>query len=212
MKKKWITAVLCLSVLTTTTGTFVKADDTVQEESILEKYEHQHREVGEAVYRKAASAFSGGDGSESAPYEISSAEELQYLANLLAEDALNDYRGKHYILTADISLNDVSNYKNWGEERPAYDWKPIGTEATFTGVFDGNGHVISGLYLNRDIEESNEEDSSDYGGLFASVYQGTIKNLNLTEVYIEVSGERSRVGGIAGMASKTQILDCTVDG
>ena len=48
MKKKWITAVLCLSVLTTTTGTFVKADDTVQEESILEKYEHQHREVGEA--------------------------------------------------------------------------------------------------------------------------------------------------------------------
>ena len=59
MKKKWITAVLCLSVLTTMTGTFVKADDTVQEESILEKYEHQHREVGEAVYRKAASAFSG---------------------------------------------------------------------------------------------------------------------------------------------------------
>ena len=114
MKKKWITAVLCLSVLTTMTGTFVKADDTVQEESILEKYEHQHREVGEAVYRKAASAFSGGDGSESAPYEISSAEELQYLANLLAEDALSDYRGKHYILTADISLNDVSNYKNWG--------------------------------------------------------------------------------------------------
>ena len=99
MKKKWITAVLCLSVLTTMTGTFVKADDTVQEESILEKYEHQHREVGEAVYRKAASAFSGGDGSESAPYEISSAEELQYLANLLAEDALSDYRGKHYILT-----------------------------------------------------------------------------------------------------------------
>ena len=212
MKKTWITAVLCLSVLTTMTGTFVKADDTVQEESILEKYEHQHREVGEAVYREAASAFSGGDGSESAPYEISSAEELQYLANLLAEDALSDYRGKHYILTADISLNDVSGYENWGEERPAYDWKPIGTKAAFTGVFDGNGHVISGLYLNRDIEESNEEDSADYGGLFAYVYQGTIKNLNLTEVYIEVSGERSRVGGIAGMASKTQIFDCTVDG
>ena len=44
------------------------------------------------------------------------------------------------------------------------------------------------------------------------MYQGTIKNLNLTNVYIEVSGDSSRVGGIAGMASKTQILDCTVDG
>ena len=44
---------------------FVKADDTVQEESILEKYEHQHRDIGEAVYREAAFAFAGGDGSES---------------------------------------------------------------------------------------------------------------------------------------------------
>ena len=46
MKKKWIAAVLCFSVLTTLTGPFVKADDTVQEESILEKYEHQHRISG----------------------------------------------------------------------------------------------------------------------------------------------------------------------
>ena len=53
MKKKWIAAVLCFSVLTTLTGPFVKADDTVQEESILEKYEHQHRDIGEAVYREA---------------------------------------------------------------------------------------------------------------------------------------------------------------
>ena len=105
MKKKWIAAVLCFSVLTTLTGPFVKADDTVQEESILEKYEHQHRDIGEAVYREAAFAFAGGDGSESSPYEISSAEELQYLAELLVEDALSDYRGKYYILTADISLN-----------------------------------------------------------------------------------------------------------
>ena len=57
--------------------------------------------LGRQYIVRAASAFSGGDGSESAPYEISSAEELQYLANLLAEDALSDYRGKHYILTAE---------------------------------------------------------------------------------------------------------------
>lgn len=212
MKKKLITALLCISILGTMQGYPVRANDTAEEESILETYEHQHREIGEPVYREAASAFAGGDGSEASPYEISSAEGLQYLADLLAEDALSDYRGKNYILTADISLNDVSDYENWGEQRPAYDWKPIGTKAAFTGVFDGNGHTISGLYLNRDIEEKNTDASSDYCGLFADVYQGTIKNLNLTNVYIEVSGDSSRVGGIAGMASKTQILDCKVDG
>ena len=154
------------------------------------------RYIGEAAF-----AFAGGDGSESSPYEISSAEELQYLAELLSDPENSPYvitGRKYYILTADISLNDVSNYENWGEQRPSYDWKPIGTKAAFTGVFDGNGHTISGLYLNRDIEENNTDASVDYCGLFADVYQGTIKNLNLTNVYIEVSGDSSKSGWNCG--------------
>lgn len=38
------------------------------------------------------------------------------------------------------------------------------------------------------------------------------KNLNLTDVYIKVSGDASKAGGIAGNAAKTQILNCTVNG
>ena len=215
MKKKLICALLSFSVLATMTGYSVKADDVVsEEESIVQSYEYQHRDIGEPVYREAADAFAGGDGSESSPYEISSAEELQYFAELLAdpENRSTEYREKNYILTADISLNDVSDYENWSTDRPEYDWKPIGTEAAFTGVFDGNGHMISGLYQNRDLEEDNTDDSGDYYGLFAYTHRAAIKNLNLTNAYIEISGDSSRTGGIVGYAGLTQIQDCTVDG
>lgn len=83
MKKKFLFMALGVSMLGIMTGNFVKADDEVQEEeSIVQPYEHQHRDVGESVYREAARAFAGGDGTENSPYEISSAEELQYLACL----------------------------------------------------------------------------------------------------------------------------------
>ena len=73
------------------------------------------------------------------------------MAELLSdpENRSTEYRTQNYILTADISLNDASDYENWGTERPEYDWRSIGAEATFTGVFDGNGHTISGLYQNK---------------------------------------------------------------
>lgn len=215
MKKKFLFMALGVSMLGIMTGNFVKADDEVQEEeSIVQPYEHQHRDVGETMYREAARVFAGGDGTENSPYEISSAEELQYLSELLSdpENRSTEYRTQNYILTADISLNDASDYENWGTERPEYDWRSIGAEATFTGVFDGNGHTISGLYQNRDLQEDNADASSDYSGLFADVYCATIKNLNLTDVYIEVSGDASKAGGIAGNAAKTQILNCTVNG
>lgn len=49
-------------------------------------------------------------------------------------------------------------------------WDPIGTNGNaFTGTFDGNYHVIRGLYINR---------SSDYQGLFG-LNCGTIRDLTV---------------------------------
>ena len=95
MKKKFLFMALGVSMLGIMTGNFVKADDEVQEEeSIVQPYEHQHRDVGETMYREAARVFAGGDGTENSPYEISSAEELQYLSELLSdpENRSTEYR------------------------------------------------------------------------------------------------------------------------
>ena len=86
MKKRVLYLLLGISILGSMTGcsTAAKEEAAVSTEESVESilpdsYEKQHREVREPVYRTAATSFAGGDGSENRPYEISSAEELQYL-------------------------------------------------------------------------------------------------------------------------------------
>ena len=67
-------------------------------------------------------------------------------------------------------------------------WKPIGpsTKNPYTAIFNGNGHTITGLYINRP--------STDQVGLFG-VLNGTILNVGLEEVYVH---GLSYVGSLAG--------------
>lgn len=60
-------------------------------------------------------------------------------------------------------------------------------ENRYSGVFDGNNHTISGLYINNTDE--------NYVGLFGRLYNGTIKNLYVENSYIL---GRQFVGGIVG--------------
>jgi len=85
-----------------------------------------------------------------------------------------------YVLANDIDAS-ASQTENGGSG-----WDPIGTWGSeFTGTFDGQGHTISGLYINR-VEEA--------VGLFHS-NNGTIKNLYLE---IESSSSVGNSGGIVG--------------
>ncbi|HOE60500.1 MAG TPA: InlB B-repeat-containing protein [Kiritimatiellia bacterium] len=81
---------------------------------------------------------------------------------------------------------------------------PIGRDAEwgFTGVFNGNGHRITGLTLNRPGE-------SDVG-LFGRIGTGgVVSNLCLTG--ITVAGLVD-VGGVAGYLSEGLIRECSVSG
>lgn len=105
-----------------------------------------------------------------------------------AEDCRIDFasRGLEVSLSADISLA--------GED---FFGVPI-----FCGTFDGNGHTISGLYI---------DDSASEIGLFRYVERGAvIKNLKVSG-RVEPSGSGSRVGGIAGV-NKGTITDCEFGG
>ena len=72
-------------------------------------------------------------------------------------------------------------------------WAPIGDNSTndttsrFSAIFDGNGHSISNLYVNR---------STDYVGFFG-YSTGALRSLGLRQVY--VSGA-NYTGGLAGRA------------
>ncbi len=92
----------------------------------------------------------------------------------------------HYVLGSNIGASTTSTWNtNTG-------FMPIGNStADFTGIFDGLGHTITGLTINRS--------NTDYQGLFGSTaYNSTLRNVGL--VGGSVSGKRY-VGGLAGLSS-----------
>lgn len=140
-----------------------------------------------------AETYNGGDGTPENPFQIATAEQLA----LLAQQTNNGTGGDvNYILTNDIVLNDGDSLL----------WTPIGNTGVFTGVFDGNNYIISGLY----------ENGNKISGLFASTENATIKNTileNATVLEYEQAFVYSAIGGIlVGQAKNTNIWDCSVDG
>ena len=136
----------------------------------------------------AAGKFAGGDGSETTPYQIATAEQLK---------AVEKNPGAHYVLIADIDLEGSADDP----------WNPIGK---FTGTFDGNGHTISGLYMN-----ANSPGPADQClGLFSYLGSGgTIKNLTVEgEIHPgEGTGEKldPAIGSVAGRCDGGEIINCT---
>ena len=81
-------------------------------------------------------------------------------------------------------------------------WTPIGTESRpYTGNFDGGGHTITGLKIDKS--------GTDYVGLIGCLGSGgKVQNVTLTN--ISVSGANC-VGGIAGQNYGT-VENCSVNG
>ena len=119
-----------------------------------------------------------GTGTEGDPYEIATAEELREFAKLVNAGKTD----ADAVLTDDI---DLSNQL----------WYPIGTNSRYRGTFDGNGHTISGLYI--------DSSSANNQGLFGYV-SGTVKDLGVSgSVSGPDSGTGNRVGGVVGYNSGT---------
>jgi len=145
-----------------------------------------------------ASDYAGGNGTESNPYQIATAEQLALLCSTAYNITNTETAGKYYQLTADIYMNNVSD-PNWKLTYPN-EWT-FGTGNShlhsFLGTLDGQGHFIKGLYIN--------EIASTYSGLFVALdKRATVKNLGVLQSFIrsksyepEVSGD-NYAGAIAG--------------
>lgn len=117
--------------------------------------------------------FTGGDGTEANPYQISTIEQL---------NEVRDFVDKNFILTNDLDFLDTPYDSTNSVEHKG--WEPI---KDFAGIFDGAGHIIDNLYIMQPAQ--------NLVGLFANTISGKIKNLGLTNV--KVNG-KINVGGIVG--------------
>ncbi|ADG93734.1 filamentous hemagglutinin family outer membrane protein [Arcobacter nitrofigilis DSM 7299] len=146
-----------------------------------------------AVNRNAAIKFDATTGK----VIINNINQLQWITQ-----ALNG----RYELGSNI---DASDTRNWNSDGSGgyYGFKQLGDNSTdnidtrFTGVFDGKGYVIDGLYINRGGE--------DYVGLFGYTNGTTISNVGLTNV--DITG-RDLVGGLVGGEASSTITNSYVTG
>lgn len=122
-------------------------------------------------------------------FSISTESELNKIAEWTSGYG-NSFNGITLVLEKDIALScDKDNITTH--------FTPIGINSSFKGTFDGNGHKISNLYVDR----------ADKAGLFASIFGASIKNLTVegTVVGSSSNGTETGVGGIVGF-STSQIL------
>lgn len=154
--------------------------------------------AGEVWDGTVADSFAGGSGAAEDPYLIADGAQLARFAAIV--NGTNDMArntaacGK---LTADILLNDISDWENWNETTaPANTWTPIGNNSQpFTGTLDGDGHSVSGIYIS----------TANYQGLVGYLYNGgTLQNLGVKASYIKGG---YRVGGLCGWNDGT-VTNC----
>ena len=172
MKKRIVSAVMALILCLTLLPTAALAADGAWDGSI-------------------ATAFAGGSGTESDPYQIANGAELAYLASSV--NSGKTYTGKNFVLTANIDLNGLP-------------WTPIGNSFSdallegsnyriFAGNFDGNGYTISNVSIGSETAPL----EADVFGLFGAT-AGKISNLNLDTVSIHGIAKIASIGAVIGFA------------
>ena len=123
----------------------------------------------------------------------------------------NNYEGKTVMLMNDIDLGgDENDERTW--------WNPIGynnsfvpnsssvNEKSFSGIFEGNNHVIEGIYFKV-------ENGKESVGFFSCINNATISNLTVSgEIILGPDiGEDTNLqgGGIVGVAfGNSEIVNC----
>ena len=143
--------------------------------------------------------YGGGSGTAGDPYLIYTAEQMNAIG---AEP--NDW-DMHFKLMANIDLSEYTGdeFNIIGECYYESGW----IERPFTGIFDGNGHIISNFsYTSTD---------TDYVGLFGYVgtweKYGLIKDLGLIDPNVD-AGIRGYVGSLVGVLKKGTVTSCYIEG
>lgn len=163
-----------------------------------------------------STSYKSGDGTVNNPYIISNAEEFAYFSSMLEN---NNYEGYYFKLVNNIRINEgifkyddkieyiVDDIVYYVKDSFYYDNEeflgdPIGSINVFPsldgfkGVFDGDSHIVYGLYMN-----------SDNSGLFTNL-SGEIDSLYISNAFIH--GNNS--GILSNIITNGSVSNVMVDG
>ncbi len=114
------------------------------------------------------------------------------------QELQNIQSGYSYRLDSDLDMTNVA-------------WIPI---ENFSGELDGNGHTISNLTM-----IGTYTDQSIYAGLFRTINEAVIRDLNLVQISYIITiktdtnnGYAGSVGGLAGNIENSRIINVMVSG
>ena len=135
-------------------------------------------------------AFSGGEGTAESPYIIKSIADYQEFVERSAAEP--EFLSRHYRLDSDLDLKGL------------WIFQPVGNaEAPFSGVFDADGHSISGVVYRT---EAGGRPTAMFGYTDGAV----IRNLKLDGW--NVTSKAQYLGGIAAVARNTTFENCEWNG
>lgn len=178
-----------------------------------------------------------GTGSAEEPFEIKTAEHLAWYRDYVNAD--NGIPSHHYNACAklmdDIDLSPICHPADKSKNLNECSWKPIAYNDAWGGIFDGQGHTISNLYINnngqcrgffgainsyssqrsiiKNIIFENVQvyynavnySSQPVGVLASSCHCADISNVQINSGYVK---GKSRLGGVLGYAGDCSLTSC----
>ncbi len=145
-----------------------------------------------------------GSGTETDPYLISSYENLNWLTSRdsLIEVTYLDRMNAYYTQTTEIIFPEAIT--DWDENQGfmPIGWGSLSESFPFSGDYNGQGHTITNLYINRPTMDS--------VALFGLLITGTIEDLGLIDV--NVTGSWGIAGLVGEMDTNSIVNNCFVTG
>ena len=146
-----------------------------------------------------------GTGSAEEPFEIKTAEHLAWYRDYVNAD--NGIPSHHYNACAklmdDIDLSPICHPADKSKNLKECSWMPIASNGAWGGIFDGQGHTISNLYIN------NNDQCTGFFGAINSYYsqRSIIKNIIFENVQVNFYTDNYSSQPVGVLASSCHCTD-----
>jgi hypothetical protein len=174
----------------TVTATTANEEAVVRSSSIVISTDDGNSVTVPVIQSISFTPPASGDGTESNPYEIATLGNLYWMSQ--SPVCWTSY----FIQIADIDAADTKNWYNGNG------FKPIGNDdGPFKGHYNGKGHVISNLTINRPVIR--------YVGLFGRTNEASVDSLGITDA--DITGSQL-VGTLIGITINSTLNQCYATG